>query len=34
MKLDSGSKILAAILGIIVGLNLPEILEFIKNLFQ
>jgi hypothetical protein len=34
MKLDSTPKLIAAIAGILVGLNLPEIFEFIKNLFR
>ena len=34
LKLDSLPKLLAAIAGIIVGLYLPEITEFIKALFH
>ena len=34
LKLDSLPKLLCAIAGILVGLNLPEIFEFIKNLFS
>lgn len=33
MKINSVPKLIAAILGIIVGLNLPEIWEFITSLF-
>ena len=33
MKLNSFPKLIAAILGILVGLNMPEILAFIKGLF-
>ena len=34
LKLDSLPKLLCAIAGIVVGLYLPEILEFIKALFH
>jgi len=34
MKLDSIPKLIAALMGIWVGFNLPEIMEFIKNLFR
>lgn len=34
MKLDSWPKFFAALLGILVGFNLPEIWEFIRSLFQ
>ena len=33
MRIDSPKKLFFAILGIVVGLNLPEIAEFIRNLF-
>ena len=34
MKIDSFPKLIAAILGILVGLNLPEITSFIMSLFR
>ena len=34
MKIDSLPKLLAAIAGIIVGINLPEIWNFIVSLFR
>ena len=33
MKIDSTYKLILAIGAMIVGFNLPEIFEFIKNLF-
>ena len=33
MKIDSVPKLIAAILGIMAGLYLPEILSFIRSLF-
>ncbi len=33
MKIDSTAKLIAAILGCLVGLYLPEIWEFITSLF-
>ena len=33
MKIDSTYKLILAIAAMIVGFNLPEIFEFIKNLF-
>jgi len=33
LKLDSFPKIVFAILGMIVGFHLPEIIEFLKGLF-
>ena len=34
MKLDSMPKLLAAVAGILVGLYLPEIFDFIASLFK
>ena len=34
MKIDSTYKLILAIAAMIVGFNLPEIFEFIKNLFS
>jgi len=34
MKINSWPKLIAALLGIFVGLNLPEILDFIASLFR
>jgi len=34
MKIDSTAKLICAILGILVGLNLPEIFEFLVSLFR
>ena len=34
MKIDSTRKLIFAILGMIIGFNIPEIFEFIKNLFS
>lgn len=33
MKIDSPRQLFFAILGIVVGLNLPEIADFIRSLF-
>ena len=33
MKIDSGWKLIAALAGIFVGFNLPEIFNFLKSLF-
>ena len=33
MKIDSTRKLIFAIIGLFVGFKLPEIFEFIKNLF-
>ena len=32
MKIDSGWKLIAAFLGMLVGFNLPEIFNFLKSL--
>ena len=34
MKIDSFPKLIAALLGILVGFNLPEIWNFIVSLFR
>ena len=34
MKIDSTYKLILAIAAMFVGFNLPEIFEFIKNLFS
>ena len=34
IKLNSFPKVLCAIAGALIGFNLPEILEFLRNLFS
>ena len=33
MRIDSWQKLILALMALFIGFNLPEILEFIKNLF-